>query len=106
MESLHAKDSIHTLLHTLAYAEDDLDREALLSLFLPNTPFTLDLSSHLASLPPIDSTPQQLWESAYQHLAGFTATQHMLGNILITFEGEGAGGRGAGERDGAWDLGG
>lgn len=88
MNRLLASSSIHQTLTRLAYAEDELDRTALLALLVPNQTFTLDISNHLSSLAPTETTPEELWDSVYQHLAGFTATQHMLGNMLITFEDE------------------
>lgn len=89
MDRILAKAAIQDTLHRLAYAEDELDRAALIDLFIPNQTFTFDVSNHIQSIPPTETTPEELFESAYQHLAGFTATQHMLGNLLITFEDEG-----------------
>lgn len=88
MDRLLAKAAIEDTLHRLAYAEDELDRSALLDLFVPNQTFPFDVSNHVQSIPSMETTPEELFESAYQHLSGFTATQHMLGNMLITFEDE------------------
>ncbi|KAF2167944.1 hypothetical protein M409DRAFT_22089 [Zasmidium cellare ATCC 36951] len=89
MESLLAKASIQETLHRLAYAQDELDRSALQDLFIPNEPIPFDASHHMSHIPAAEVTPDQLWEAVYPHSAGFTATRHMLGNMLVTFEGEG-----------------
>lgn len=86
MDRLIAKDAIQDVMYRMAYAEDELDRDALLDLFIPDQTFTFDISGHLADFEPMETTPNKFWESAYHHLSGFTATQHLLGNAIITFE--------------------
>lgn len=89
MDHLFARAAIQGTIHRLAYAEDELDRTAFMNLLIPDQTFTFDVSNHMQNLPPTETRPEELFESAYQHLAGFKATQHMVGNMLITFENKG-----------------
>lgn len=60
MDRLVAKAVIQETLYRLAYAEHELDRAALQDLFIPNQTFPFDVSSHVHSIPPIDTTPDEL----------------------------------------------
>ena len=85
MERLLAKDAILTLLTELAYAQDELDRPLMRSLFAPGRPVWFDISSHLAQYTPRQVSADELMDEVTGAIAGYTATQHLLGNQLITF---------------------
>ncbi|KAF3023124.1 hypothetical protein E8E14_013668 [Neopestalotiopsis sp. 37M] len=64
-------------------AEDDLDKDLLLSFLKPESEITLDISGHLDSVPTNQMTPLQYWAQTVELLSGFTATQHHIGNPII-----------------------
>ncbi|KAF2103330.1 hypothetical protein NA57DRAFT_72306 [Rhizodiscina lignyota] len=87
MDRLIAQDAIMKRVYQWADAEDALDRESIVSLFMPEQKLTLDMSS-LLGVPSMEITPVQFWEQIYNSLAGFTATQHLMTNPLFTFDEE------------------
>ncbi|KXT10412.1 hypothetical protein AC579_7837 [Pseudocercospora musae] len=87
MERLIAKDEILTTVHSMNYAEDDLDEQLMRPCFIPDRKITLDNSSHLPQAA-MEITTNQWWEMAVAALSGFTGTQHKLSNPIVTFSNE------------------
>ncbi|KAH8646869.1 hypothetical protein BX600DRAFT_443839 [Xylariales sp. PMI_506] len=86
MEYLIAKHAVLDVMTTMALAQDTLDRKLLKTLFVPEEKFLLDASSHLSQYDPVEITPDELMDTLTGQLAGYTTTQHLLGNPLITFD--------------------
>jgi hypothetical protein len=88
MERLAAREAIRELLYRYAQAEDELDGHAFQSLCSPDQPTVLDFTAHLPGHPVMRVTPAECWDMLYNGLAGFTATQHLFTNAIITFDDE------------------
>jgi hypothetical protein len=86
MIASHARESIVARVYSLALAQDHLDYDLLVSLFLPDQTFRLDLSGHMATYPPVDLLPSELCDMVHFALSGFTGTQHLLGNPILTYD--------------------
>ena len=87
MDQLIAKDAILSTIYKYCQAQDELDRDLFMSLFIPDKTVSFDMSSHLGA-PPMDLTPGQFFDLVYEYLSGFTATQHLMGNPRIDVDGE------------------
>ena len=85
MDRLIAQDEILRTVTLINKAEDDLDAELLKSCYSQTKNLTFDVSGHLEGIPPMEITPQQLWDESYRALAGFTATHHVWSNPTIDF---------------------
>ncbi|ETS76898.1 hypothetical protein PFICI_10772 [Pestalotiopsis fici W106-1] len=83
MERLVAQNEIYNTLVLLTKAEDDLDKELLLSFLEPDSEITFDISGHLDNVASSQVTPIQYWTQTVELLSGFTATQHHIGNPII-----------------------
>lgn len=86
MDRLIAQDAILRTVTLMNKAEDELDAELLQSCYSKNRRVVFDVSGHIKGMPPMEVTPQQLYEETYLALSGFTATHHMWSNPLIGFQ--------------------
>ncbi|KAK6220667.1 hypothetical protein LQW54_001858 [Pestalotiopsis sp. IQ-011] len=83
MERLLAQNEVLKTLTLFIKAEDDLDKELLLSFLEPESEIVFDISGHLSGVSPIKLIPLQYWTRIVEFLSGFTAAQHHIGNPII-----------------------
>ena len=86
MAYLATKSAVMDTVYNLAYAIDDLDRAAIVSLFRQDVPFAMDISAVLG-VPGKEISADEYYQLARDGLGGFDATQHLLGCPLVTWSG-------------------
>lgn len=88
MDRLLAKDAIRETMYHIAYAEDELNRDAMLQFFHPSNTFTFDMSQQIPGMQPMDLTRDQFWELVEKSNEGFTGRHHILSNMIIDLKDE------------------
>lgn len=84
VDRLIAQDAILKTTYQLLFSEDELDRQSMLACFHPTKKISLDMSGHI-DIPATDPRPEEWWQQVHSVLGGFTATQHVAGNSIVTF---------------------
>lgn len=75
---------IRNLLYAISYAQDRLDTKLFASLWTEEC--HVDMSGHLPGYPPMDTSNVELSKMTLMALGGFEATQHVVSNIVVTFD--------------------
>lgn len=88
MDRLLAKDAIRETMYRIAYAEDEVNKDAMLKHFHPTKPFIFDMSQQVPGMEPMEITREHFWQLVEKSNEGFTGRQYVLSNMIIDLKDE------------------